>query len=76
MQPEPFRALLADAGLRQRGLAALLGVRTTTVSRWCLGGSPPPRYAVVFMLAFRSLDPDAQASLAQAADNLMGADDG
>jgi DNA-binding transcriptional regulator YiaG len=44
MTPEALRATLARLGLTQSGAARLLGVRVTTMQRWCSGDRemPPP----------------------------------
>lgn len=67
MTPQEFRSALASAGLRQRRLAALLGVAVSTVNRWTNEGPqhiPPPIYAINFVRAWVMLTPEQQAEFA------------
>lgn len=65
-QATEYHRLLCEAGLKQRDLAALLGVDATTVNRWDGEGQqarPAPRYAVQFLRAYILLSPDDRLSL-------------
>lgn len=44
MTPSDLRTWRETAGLSQSGLAALLGIRQNTVSRWELGNRSIPPY--------------------------------
>jgi DNA-binding transcriptional regulator YiaG len=52
MTPEALRATLARLGLTQAGAARLLGVRVTTMQRWCSGDRemPPPAIRLLWAM--------------------------
>ena len=52
MTPEALRASLARIGLSQSGGARLLGVRVSTMQRWCTGDReiPPPAQRLLWAM--------------------------
>lgn len=53
MSAETFRQTLRDVGLRQRQLAAELGLAAQTVNRWAVGEIPVPHYAIAYVDLWR-----------------------
>jgi transcriptional regulator with XRE-family HTH domain len=49
MNAEQFRAVLKTAGLKQKDLAARLGIEAITVNRWATDKVPVPQYAVAYL---------------------------
>lgn len=76
MRPDTFKAILADAGLRQRKLAAVLGVTSNTVNRWARGLVPVPRYAVAFLAVYSRLDAATRRWVLEQIEAMAGEGDG
>jgi transcriptional regulator with XRE-family HTH domain len=53
MNAEQFRAVLKTAGLKQKDLAARLGIEAITVNRWATDKAPVPQYAVAYLNLLR-----------------------
>jgi DNA-binding transcriptional regulator YiaG len=53
MTSDEFRAALKALGVRQRWLAARLGVDANTVNRWATGKLDVPQYAVAYVELLR-----------------------